>query len=422
MTSEIKPKKPGKPRQANRLNDLVVRQTKPRANATVILLDGYGLRLVITPSNRRYWQFKSKTAGKESTAQIGLYPVMGLEDARKEAQRMRDLLREGRNPVAENRIRKLRNRMQSVTTFEGVADELLEGKRKNCSAAYYKKISGGIRANLFPMLGPLPIQSIDAPILREALRKIEERGALEMLGNVRRWAGEVFDYAKAHGSYQGDNPAHALLKNVFQKHKGENMRALAWDEVPDFVKALDTIKAEPETIHAVKLLLLSACRPGEVLGARWDEVNMLKKRWEIPAERMKMRKLHAVPLSRQALAVLEELRKITGTGEHLFPSRPGSTGKTLSGMALLKAVRRVAGRDIHAHGFRASFSTHVAESGKWADSVKEAALAHGKHGIEGAYDRATHYPERVKLMQWWADEIDAAVKGAEVIEINKAAA
>lgn len=412
------------PRQANRLNDLVIRQAKadPKGKKSIIHADGYGLRLVVAPNGRKYWQFKTKAGGKESTAQLGIYPDMSLEAARGEATRMREYVRQGRNPVAENRIRKLRNRMQSVTTFEGVADELLEGKKKNCSAAYYKKISGGIRANLFPMLGPLPIQSIDAPILREALRKIEERGALEMLGTVRRWAGEVFDYAKAHGSYQGDNPAYALLKNVFQKHKGENMRALAWDEMPDFVVALDTTKAEPETICAIKLLTLSACRPGEVLGARWGEINMLKKRWEIPAERMKMRKLHAVPLSRQALAVLEELRKLTGTGEYLFPSRLGSTVKTLSGMALLKAARRVAGRDIHAHGFRSTFSTYVSESLKWDDAVKEAALAHGKQGIEGAYDRATHYAERVKLMQWWADEIDATVKGADVIPLPGMAA
>ncbi|PKO84918.1 MAG: integrase [Betaproteobacteria bacterium HGW-Betaproteobacteria-11] len=410
------------PRQANRLNDLVIRQTKARKDANVILADGYGLRLVITPSNRRYWQFKSKAGGKESTAQLGLYPTMGLDDARKEAQRMRDLVREGRSPVAENKIRKLRNRMQSATTFEGVANELLEGKKKNCSPAYFKKISGGLRANLFPMLGPLPIQSIDAPILREALRKIEERGALEMLGNVRRWAGEVFDFAKAHGQYAGDNPANALLRNVFERHQGERMRALEWSEIPVFVKALDTIKAEPETLAAIRLLMLTACRPGEVLGARWAEFDTLRARWAIPGERMKMRKPHAVPLSKQVRAVLEELRKLTGTNEYLFPSRVGSKVATLSGMALLKAVRRAAGRDIHAHGFRAVFSTYVAESLKWPDAVKEAALAHGKQGIEGAYDRATHYAERAKLMQWFADEVDATVKGAEVIEFTGVAA
>lgn len=410
---------PSKPRLANRItNDMVIRQRKAHPGKNVILPDGYGLRLVITPGNRRYWQFKSKLAGKESTVQLGLYPAMGLAAARLEAQRMRDLIRDGRSPVAENRLRKLRNKTRSSTTFESVANELLAVKAKNCSDSYHKKISGGIRANLFPMLGALPIQSIDAPILREALRKIENRGSLDMLGNVRRWAGEVFDYAKAHGQYTGDNPADALLRNVFEKHQGERMRALDWAEIPSFMATLDTIKAAPETVCAIRLLLLTACRPGEVLGASWAEIHPLKARWDVPKERMKARRPHSVPLSKQALAVLEELRALTGKREYLFPARIGSKGATLSGMALLKAVRRVAGKDIHAHGLRATFSTHVSESLKWPDAVKEAALAHSKQGVEGAYDRATHYAERVKLMQWYADEIDAAVKGAEIIALN----
>ncbi len=412
------------PRVAYRLTDLEVRQAKPHDDPTKrrVLPDGYGLRLVIAPAGQRYWQFKTAAGGKEKLVQLGSYPELSLEDARAEASRVRGQVSEGLDPVAEKRVRKLRNRVASATTFEGVADELLEGKKKNVSPAYYKKISGGIRANLLPMLGPLPIQSIDAPILRQALRKIEARGALEMLGNVRRWAGEIFDFAKAHGVYRGDNPAQALLRNVFKKHQGERMRALEWQEVPAFVQALGKMKAEPETVLAIRLLMLTACRPGEVLLARWGEFNTLKKRWTIPAERMKARKLHTVPLSKQALSVLEELRRLTGHSEYLFPSRVGSTAKTLSGMALLKAVRRAAGTDIHAHGFRSTFSTFVAESLKWPDAVKEAALAHGKQGIEGAYDRATHYAERVKLMQWWADEIDAAVKGATVIPLRGAAA
>ena len=410
-------------REANRLSDLVIRQAKPDAKGSKskILPDGAGLRLVLTHSGKRYWQFKTKAGGKESTAQLGIYPAMSLDKARQEAQRMRDLVREGRSPVAENRIRKMRNRTAAATTFEGVANELLEGKLKNVSPAYYKKLSGGIRANLLPMLGPLPIQSIDAPILREALRKIEARGSLEMLGNVRRWAGEVFDLAKANGSYEGDNPADALLRNVFKRHSGEKMKALEWVEIPGFVKALETLKAEPETVCAIRLLILTACRPGEVLGARWAEIDGDRARWEIPAERMKMKKPHAVPLSRQALAVLADLRKMTGQGEYLFPSRPGSKVKTLSGMALLKAVKRAAGREVHAHGFRALFSTHVAESLKWPDALKEAALAHSKLGVEGAYDRATHYMERIKLMQWYSNQIDAAVKGVDVIPMNRKA-
>lgn len=406
-------------RTANRLNDLAVKRAKadPAGQKTAIFPDGLGLRLVVTPAGRKHFEYKTAAGGTERTVRLGQYPEMSLDAARQEAARLRRLARDGQNPVQVKQIERIRNRVKSATTFQSVADELLAGKKKNVSAAYFKKISGGIRANLFPLLGTLPIQEIDSLILREALRKIEARGALEMLGNVRRWAGEVFDFAKAHGQFAGDNPAHALLKNVFKRHEGENMRALAWGDVPSFMQGLAALEAAPATVAAIRLVMLTACRPGEVRGARWDEFDFDRARWTIPGERMKMGNAHSVPLSRQALAILADLKNLTGEREYLFPSRPGSKAKTISDMAVLKAVKRAAGKDIHAHGFRALFSTHVAESGKWPDSVKEAALAHGKRGIEGVYDRATHYPERAKLMQWWANEIDAAVRGADVIEL-----
>jgi integrase len=411
-------------REANRLNDLVLRQTKPDlvGGKNKILPDGYGLRLVITPAGRKYWQFKTKSAGKESTTQLGIYPAMSLEDARAEAAKMRGIVRDGLSPVTENRIRKIKNKASTATTFEAIAGELLEGKKKNVSEAYYKKISGSMKANLYPLLGPLPIQSIDAPILREALRKIEARGALELLGNVRRWAGEVFDYAKANGQFTGDNPAAALLRNVFKKHKGERMRALEWGEIAGFIKGLDSMSGELATVAAIRMILLTACRPGEVRGAKWAEFDMDAARWEIPAERMKMRQMHAVPISSQVLALLAELKKLTRHSEYLFPARVGAKAKHITDMTVLKAVKRAAARDVHAHWLRAVFSTHVSDSLKWPDAVKEAALAHYKSGVEGKYDRATHYKERVKLMQWYADEIDAAVKGADIIPITGKAA
>lgn len=404
-------------RLAFRLSDLEIRQAKPDPGGVkrLVLPDGYGLRLVVTPSGQKYWQFKTAAGGKESTVQLGIYPAMSLDEARSEGERMRALVREGRSPAIEKRILKISNQTQTATTFEGIANELLEGKKKNVSPAYYKKINGAIRANLLPMLGPLPVQSIDAPILRAALRKIEERGSLEMLGNVRRWAGEVFDLAKANGQFKGENPASALLRNVFKKHSGERMRALDWNEIPDFMQGLASMTAEPATVLAIRLILLTACRPGEVRGAKWAEFDIDGARWEIPGERMKMRQMHAVPLSRQALALLDDLKKLTGHSEYLFPARIGANAKHITDMTVLKAVKRAAGRDVHAHGLRAVFSTHVADSLKWPDAVKEAALAHYKGGVEGKYDRATHYKERVKLMQWYADEIEAAVKGADVL-------
>lgn len=408
------------PRTAMRLSDLTIRQAKPDPSGkAVILPDGYGLRLVVSPNGRKHFQFKTATGGKERTIQLGAYPGLSLEQARAEAAKLRELAKQGHNPVAENRAQRLRNRIRAETTFEAVANELLAGKKKNVSANYWKKIDGAFRANLYPVIGPLAIQGIDAPMLREALRKIEKRGSLDMLANVRRWAAEVFDFAKANGYFQGDNPANALLKNIFAKHTSERMRSVAWDDVGAFVERLDTMKAEGATVAAVRLLMLTACRPSEVRQAKWAEFDFDRARWEIPAERMKMRAMHAVPLSRQALAVLSELKRDTGHSEYLFPSRSGSDAKCLSDVALLKAVKRAADRsDAHAHGLRSTFSTHVAESLRWPDAVKEAALAHSKQGVEGLYDRATHYPERVKLMQWYADEIDTATRGAEVVPIR----
>ena len=408
-------------RASSRLTNMEVRQKKPdpQGKKTLVFPDGHGLRLTITPAGRKYWQFRTAVGGTERTAQIGEFPSMTLDGARQRAAELRDFGRQGRNPVAEHKANKLRNRIKANTTFEAVATDLLAGKKKNVSAAHYEKVSGALKANLYPLLGSLPIQEITAPMLREALRGLENRGALDYLAGIRRWAGEVFDYAKAHGYFAGDNPAHALRKNVFKKHEGGHMKALAWGDVGAFVKALDTLNAEAPTICAIRLLLLTASRPSEVCEARWAEFDFDRARWEIPAERMKKREIHAVSLCRQAIAALNELKQITGQDEYLFPSRGGSKHPFISDATLLAAVKRAAGKNVHSHGLRATFSTHVSESLKWDDKVKEAALAHRKAGkTEASYDRATHYLERVKLMQWYADEIDSAVKGADVIPIS----
>jgi integrase len=312
------------------------------------------------------------------------------------------------------KLKKLQQRIKAATTFKSVAERLLEGKAKRVTPEYLRRIESGLRSNLYPVIGDLPIQEITPPLLRESLKKIESRGSLDMLGNVRRWSAEVFDFAKAHGQFTGDNPAEALLKNIFKPHQTTHMVGLAWNEVPKFMQRLDEMHAEGATIAAVKLLFLTACRPGEVRKGRWEEIDWENARWTIPGERMKMRRVrpqpHAVPLSRQAIEVLKVLKELTGHSEYLFPSRIGAKKSAcLTDIAILKAVKRASGNPkIHAHGLRSTFSTHVGESLLWPDAVKEAALAHGKRGVEGIYDRATHYVERTKLMQWWADEIDAA--------------
>lgn len=409
-------------RQADRLTALQIKQTKPHPDKAKILPDGKGLRLVIYPNDARYWQLRSARDGKERTIQLGTYPQMTLAEARQEADKVRETLAAGRDPVTERIVAKAKLRTATGNTFEAVATAMLVAKAKNVSVSYLEKIRGAFTSNLYPRIGKMPIQDITSPVLREVLRKIEARGSLDMLANVRRWAGEVFDFAKANAQFAGDNPAHCLTKNIFESHTREVMKALPWDEMPYFLHRLDEKRgAEITTIFAIRLLVWTACRSSEVRKARWDEFDLPRAKWTIPAERMKLRRPHIVPLPRQAIEALTELQQLTGYGEYLFPSRPGSKAATLSDVALLKAVRRFAGHNnLDVHGFRAVFSTYT--NGQHQDEkVVECALAHGKKGqIKGLYDRATYYPERVVLMQWYADELDK-VKAGNVVQYRVAA-
>jgi integrase len=242
---------------------------------------------------------------------------------------------------------------------------------------------------------------------------------LDMLKFVLRIAGEVFDLAKSSGQFKGDNPAHALRNNVFARHKKGQMMALPWSDMAGFLHRLDGCYGEFHTICCVRLMMLAATRPGEARGARWEEFDLDSACWTIPAERMKGRKEHRVPLAHQTVTMLRELLPLTGKGEFLFPGQRGAKTPILSDMALLKAVRRTAGHDkVDAHGFRAVFRTHAEESGLWSFEVMEAALAHGKkNAVVGSYARATHYPQRAKLAQWYADELDRIKRGAEVLAL-----
>lgn len=201
------------------------------------------------------------------------------------------------------------------------------------------------------------------------------------------------------------------------------MKALQWDEMPGFLHRLDGFYGEFATACCIRLILWTATRPGEVRNASWSEFDFENGCWTIPAERMKLRQAHRVPLPRQAVTMLKELKLITGNRDFLFPSKNGSSALVISDMAVLKAIRRTVGHEeVDAHGFRAVFRTYAGESLLWEESVLEAALAHGKrNAVVGAYDRATHYDTRKKLMQWYADELDRVKKGLPIRTDEQAA-
>lgn len=405
-----------------RLSAVEVRQVKPDPTGkSKILPDGGGLRLVVHPNGSKYWQFRTARAGKETSYQLGIFPQLDLASARELAEDLRKKSRAGIDLTIERKLDKLSREVAAAITFRSVSEELLSIKKRNgISLSYLQKIEGAMRANLYPALGDIPIGRIEPALLKSELKPIEARGSLDMLRFVLQIAGEVFDLAKADGRFVGDNPALALRRNVFAKHKKGSMKALAWDEMCGFLHRLDVFRGEYATACCIRLILWCATRPGEARAARWDEFDLESACWIIPAERMKLRQEHRIPLPKQAVVMLKELKLINGRYEYLFPSQTGSKTPIISDMAVLKGIRRTAGHDqVDAHGFRAVFRTHAGESLKWPEPVLEAALAHGKkNAVVGAYDRATHYAERKKLMQWYADELDRVKKGgASVVQL-----
>ncbi len=415
----------------SRLSDAECRNAKPRIDGKALILpDGGGLRLVVKPHGVKEWQLRFTVAAiegtqrKESALSLGQYPAVGLGAARAERDRINEQAKAGKNPTLERQIENIQLAAERVTTFRSIAAELIELKVRNgISPKYKKKCEGIFLSCLFPLLGDLPIQVITSPILKETLKPIEERGKLDLLNDARRLSGEVFNLAKANGQFTGDNPAEALKSNVFAKHRGTQRLALAWSEMNGFLHRLDAGRLNPETVACIKLLMMTATRPGESREARWSEFNLDAACWTIPGERMKSRKEHRIPLASQAVAMLRELHHLTGEREYLFPAQRGAKAACLTDMGLLKAVRIVAGHDlVDAHGFRATFRTYAEESGQWSFDAMEAALSHGKkNAVVAAYARATHYAERAKLAQWYADELDNAKRGALVIHLPSAA-
>ncbi len=400
----------------SRLTAIEVRQAKPSGTGKArILPDGAGLRLVVKPNGSKYWQFRFTRDGKESSVQLGCFPDVDLATARELADEERRRVKSGADLVLERKLEKLGKAAEAAITFEAVAEELLAIKKRNgISESYYNKIEGALKANLYPSLGEVPINRIEPALLKSELKRIEARGSLDMLRFVLQIAGEVFDLAKADSRFKGDNPAQVLRKNVFAKHKKGNMKALSWEEMPGFLHRLDGFHGEFATASCIRLMLWTATRPGEARAARWEEFDLKKACWTIPAKRMKLRQEHRIPLPQQAVTMLKELKLITGSKEYLFPSKRGSKATTISDVAILKAIRRTVGHDeVDAHGFRAVFRTHAGESLLWDESVLEAALAHGKrNAVVGAYDRTTHYEMRKKLMQWYSNELDRVKKGS----------
>jgi len=401
------------------LTDIAIRKAKP-TDSPVRMFDGGGLYIEIVPSGGKWWRLKYRYAGKEKRLSLGTFPDTGLKAAREARDNARKQLAAGVDPSADRKAEKESARVAALSTLERAARAWLAHRSKAWKSGTLAMITASLENDVFPSLGSRPLSEIQPRDIRDAVQAIEARGAGETAGRVFQRLRAVFRYAVAHDLVAVDPTYPLKPSEIFKPRKTRHRASLSERDVPAFLRKLDGYEGDSSTKWALVLLMLTAVRPGELRGARWDEVDERAALWRIPASRMKMNAEHTVPLSKQAIRALATMRKLSGDSALVFPS-PFYPGKPLSDGTLNSALARLGYKGIAtAHGFRTLFSTCANEAG-WNSDVIEKQLAHeDRDEVRGAYNRAQWVAERIKLMQWWADRLDKLRKGADVLPIKAA--
>lgn len=403
------------------LTDTKVKNAKP-GERPYKLGDGGWLYLLVKPSSAKLWRMAYRYAGREKLLALGAYPEVSLKEARDKRDAERARLRNGFDPGEVRKVERLIRANEAATTFKLVAEEYLarQGGRKRSDATLTK--NRWLLEQAYPDLGNRPIASIKAAEVLAVLRKVEARGRLETANRLRAIIGAVFRHAIA--TVRAEVDPTTALRGALQAPEVTH-RAAITDPVAlgGLLRAIDGFVGQPVTGAALRLLPLVFTRPGELRMARWSEVSLDEAIWRIPAERTKMRREHLVPLPTQALVILRELHALTDKGALLFPSIR-SAHRPMSDNTLNAALRRLGfGKDeVTAHGFRATASTLLNESGRFSSDAIERALAHqDPDPVRRAYARGSFWKERVEMAQWWGDHLDILRKGGEVVSFRQPA-
>ena len=397
---------------AKKLTDTEIKSTKP-ADKEINLFDGDGLILRIAPltkGGKKNWYFRYAVpvSKKRTKMSLGTYPHLTLARARTLRDEYLSLLANGIDPQVHNSNKA--NALKNATehTLQAVARKWLDEKVKTSgiSQDHAEDIWRSLERNIFPGLGNVPINEIRPKLLKQHLDPIEQRGVLETLRRIISRLNEIFRYAATEELIEF-NPADNLGQR-FSRPKKQNMPALPPSELPRFLVALINASIRLETRLLIEWQLLTWVRPGEAVRTRWADIDIDNSMWNIPAEFMKMKKPHKVPLSKEALRVLESMKGISGHRGWVFPSIKAPLNHMHEQTANAAIIRMGFGGELVAHGMRSIARTAAEESGKFRTDVLEAALAHSKKDeITAAYNRAEYLAERVVLMQWWSDYVQA---------------
>jgi integrase len=394
-----------------------VKQAK-RREKEYSLADDNGLYLRVKPSGTKLWIFNYSRPFTKKRANLGLggFPDVPLADARAETQKFKGLLAKDIDPK-EYRIDQARKDDKGYTiTFEHVASKWLNLKESKVSQSYYKKISSRLNLHVFPNLGKFPLYKVNAVDTIEVLEPLAKQGKLETINNICGWINEIMVYAVNTGLIHA-NPLSGISK-AFSTPKAVNLPTLKPDQLPELMATVNGASIKLVTRCLIEWQLHTMVRPAEAAGARWDEIDANKAFWEIPAERMKKSRAHTIPLSPQALNLLDILKPLSGHREFLFPADRNPRKPANSQTANMALKRMGFGGRLVSHGLRALASTTLNEQGFDPDVI-ETALAHvDQNAIRAAYNRAEYLERRRVMMCWWSDHIEQAAVGNLSLSAN----
>lgn len=399
------------------LTELQIKHFKPKPEMYRVL-DSEGLWLEVSPTGKKSWRWRFYYNGKNQTMTLGYYPEMRVARARRERDKARELVREGKHPNREKKIQKMRNIYNGDNSFENIAKRWMEGREGILNTKYSKQCNDRMKQYVFPMIGMLPMEQITIPDVVHVVEAIAKNGTVETAKRMKQCISQVFRFANFRGIC-AHNPA-ADLRGLLPTPPEKHHACIPIRELPELLQAIDARKPDMAK-RAMQLLALTFVRTGELIGAKWDEIQWDREEWHIPKERMKMKRPHAVPLAKQTLAILREIEKETGNKTYIFFSA-ASARKHMSNGTVLMALTRMGyhGR-MTGHGFRTLASTILNERGYPADVIERQLAHEDQDKIRAAYNRAEYLMERKKMMQEYADLLERVLHnpGSNVLSMNR---
>lgn len=402
------------------LTDTAVRKAKPSIKSFK-LSDGKGLHLLVRTNGTKLWQVRYYILGKEKTASLGQYPDVSISEARDKRDKLRKTIAQGDDPIAVKRAQKEARVKAEANTFKVVAMQWYDQWSKARSSRHAEYVLRRLEADVIPMIGTMPVVDIEPKHLVAVMKAIQERGALDIAKRSYETCGQILRYAVAHGLAQRNPASDIKPGDVLPQRFKKNYARVDVRDLPQLLRKIEAYQGAAITRLAMKLMALTFVRTSELIGARWEEFDLEARRWDIPAQRMKMRTPHVVPLSTQAIQVLLALKESTGHRDILFPGERDHS-KPMSNNTILGALKRMGYQGtMTGHGFRGIASTALHEQGYDHQHI-ELQLAHTqRNAVSAAYNHALYLEPRAKMMQGWGDYLDKLLLG-NVVPLRQLAA